>query len=105
VHQDDIGLKDIQRLTGHNTLDGVRMALKRAEVRSCGLLVGNTRESWPPCKMYRTEEVWRVFGDRITANAEGDEEIRAKAWKAFSCQIRDVAAAPKTHEVFRAEMN
>lgn len=91
-------LIDIQYLTGHENADAVRMALKRAGVKAVGFIVGG--EYWPPRKTYATDDIWRVFGERILRHAETDAEVKKRCWEVFQSHITHSTAAREAHEEF-----
>lgn len=94
---DTLTLDQIQYLTGHETTDAVRMALKRAGVKANGVGFG---PSWPPKKLYPADEVWEVFGARILEHATTDADVKERCWSVFRKQIGVSANGVRAIEVF-----
>lgn len=96
-------LEQIQRLSGHGTTDGVRMALRRAGVTASGIAVGT--ECWPPKKLYDIDEVWKALADHIIRHAETDPAVKDLAWKYFRDHIIAATRAPEIGDVFADKLN
>lgn len=73
--------QEIQRLTGHDTIDGVRMALKRAGIAAKGFVIGT--EAWPPRKTYLASDVWDTFAGRILDHAEQNADAKEFCWTVY----------------------
>lgn len=97
-------LDQIRGLTGHESNDAVRMALKRADVKSVGVTF-SFEGGWPPKKIYEAADVWGVFGARLLTGAEGDPEAKAFCWRVFRKYIRAAAAGEAAWAVFSDELN
>jgi len=100
MSQDVLMLTEIQRLTGHATLDGVRMALRRAGVMQAGIAIVVSKGVWPPHKTYFMDDVWDGLGTRILQHAAVDPDARDYCWQIFEDRIRDSMRAPAAGEVF-----
>lgn len=85
----NVTMNQIQFLTGHESADAVRMALKRAGIKASGIAMGTG--VWPPKKIYEAVEVWQLFGARILERAAENAEVKERCWSVFRDQI--VAAA------------
>ncbi|MBD3004690.1 hypothetical protein [Streptomyces sp. 5-10] len=96
--REGLTLDQIQYLSGHDTTDGVRMALRRAGVKRSGYGVG--KGAWPPKKLYSAQDVWRLFGERICENAKSDPEVKERVREVFADQIRDAEVGRAASEVF-----
>lgn len=79
--------QEIQRLTGHDTLDGVRMALKRAGIGAAGLQTRIGKGGWPPRKVYSASEVWDAFAGRILDHAAKDADAKEFCWAVYGPRI------------------
>ncbi len=94
-------LEQIQFLTRHESTDAVRMALRRAGIRSCGIRLSFGRPGdWPPKKIYGVPDVWRLFGSRILQNAEADVEVKGRCWSVFRKEIQSAAVGQDARAVF-----
>lgn len=93
-------LEQIRFLTKHDSTDAIRMALRRAGVRSVGVGFTLSSEGWPPRKIYAAADVWKLYAGRILQNAEGDPEVRQHCWSTFSEQIRTAAVGHDARTVF-----
>lgn len=91
-------LQQIQKLTGHESPDAVRMALKRAGLRSVGFAVGTS--AWPPKKIYDTGQVWQHFAPRILRHAAEDAAAKELCWRTFRQQITAARNASDAGEMF-----
>lgn len=91
-------LQQIQDLTGHESPDAVRMALKRAGLRSVGFAVGT--HAWPPKKIYDTDQVWQHFAPRILRHAAEDATAKERCWHTFRQQINAARHGSNACEVF-----
>lgn len=100
MSRDTLMLTEIQRLTGHDTLDGVRMALRRAGITQAGVAIVVGKGAWPPKKTYFMDDVWDGLGERIIQHAAVDADAKAYCWEIFEECIRDSVRALQTGEVF-----
>ena len=99
----DVTLDQIQYLTGYETTDAVRMALKRAGVKACGFAVGTS--TWPPKKIYPADKVWEVFGTRILQRADADAGVKDYCWKVFHEQICVAVNGAAASKVYADRLN
>lgn len=93
-------LEQIRFLTKHENTDAIRMALRRADIRSCGVTLPLGGNGWPPKKIYSAAEVWNLFGSRILQNAAADPEVRSACWSVFHKEIRTAAVGQDARTVF-----
>lgn len=94
-------LEQIRFLTKHENTDAIRMALRRAGVRSCGVtLPFGGPGSWPPRKTYSAPEVWNLFAGRILQNAAADVEVKGACWSVFAREIRTAAVGHDARTVY-----
>lgn len=105
MSRDTLMLTEIQRLTGHDTLDGVRMALRRAGITQAGIAVVVVGKGvWPPKKAYHVDEVWDGLGERILQHAAVDPDAKAFCWEIFEQCIRESVRALQAGEIFADEL-
>ena len=102
-----LALEEIKSLTKHENTDAVRMALHRAGIKSSGVTfsLGIGRTNWPPKKIYKANDVWRLFGDRIIKNAETDQAVKEKCLLFFRDQITGALHGAEANRVFHPEQN
>lgn len=103
VKYESLTLEQIQKLTGHDTLDGVRMGLKRAGIVANGLTIGT--RAWPPKKIYPADQVWNAFAIRIIEHAQTDPDVKDFCWDVFRKQITTVAYGQAANDVFADRLN
>lgn len=97
----NLTLAEIQRLTGHQSTDAVRMAFRRNGIKASGVSVGL---SWPPIKIYSSIDVWNLFSSRIIQNIENNAELQERCWNLFSYQIREANASASSMSLFADKM-
>jgi hypothetical protein len=78
--------KEICQLTGHETTDAVRMAMKRGGATLGVHVVLDFKSSVK--RAYEESDVWRILGSRILDQAEKDPKVRDLAWKWLEPEIR-----------------
>lgn len=91
-------LDQIAYLTGHESTDAVRMALKRAGVKSAGAVFGPS--VWPPKKVFSVDDVWKIFGDRILERAQNDPKVKERCWSVFRDHITLATRGQAASELF-----
>lgn len=96
--RETLTVDEIRILTGHNQNESVRVALRRAGVRSTGFSIGSG--SWPPKKVYRADDVWRLFGPRILRHAGTDPDVKEFCWEVFRHRIQEASTAHVVSTVF-----
>lgn len=96
-HEKVLTLDQIQCLTGHESKDAVRMALRRGGVKSIGVAVSAT---WPPKKIYDGTDVWRLFSDRMIEHSASDPAAKELFWKAYGDKIQRAASYDRAKELF-----
>lgn len=81
---DELTLKQIALLVGHDNTDAVRMALRRAGVGPSGVTLPlDGGSGWPPRQLFRANEVWNWFGRRILRNAQSSPEAKEFCWDVY----------------------
>lgn len=94
-------LEQIRVLTGHGSNDAVRMALKRAGVRSQGVAVSM---SWPPKKIYGATDVWNTFSTRMLRHARTDRDAAERLWEAYGDLIKSAVSVAEAKGLFAQKL-
>lgn len=96
-------LDEIQLLTGHDTTDGVRMALKRAGIKADGLVIGTG--NWPPKKLYPASLVWDAFGRRMLDHAAENPKAKELCWTVYGPLIMTAIHGEEAATVFADKLD
>jgi len=97
TNEDALTLEQIQFLTGHENTDAVRMALRRAGVKSVGVAVALT---WPPKKIYSAAQVWNLFSARMIEHSATSDEVKERFWEVYGRLIEAAASYYRAKGLF-----